>query len=94
MSSQPKYASRLRSDAPTGVRARVVGVINKLVQRTFLNYAALFTVVGVAAFLVLHYWTALFKHPETGRKQILRQAGAAAALGVIASAFAFFTRML
>jgi predicted ABC-type exoprotein transport system permease subunit len=93
--SSPKY-SKIPTDssAPTGVRARVMGVINKLVQRTFINYVLLFSLVGLASFVVLHYWTDLFKHPETGKKKTLEQALAAGGIAFVAALTAFFTRML
>jgi len=77
-----------------GIRKRVTGVINRLAQRAFLNYLALVVVVGVATFLVLHYWTDVFKNEETGKKKILHQAVAAAGVAVIAAVAAFFARLL
>lgn len=82
---------KLSSDS--GVRARVMDVINKLVQRTFLNYVLMFTIVGLATFLVLHYWTDLFKDSK-GKKKTLEQALAAGGVAFAAALTLFFTRML
>lgn len=78
----------------TGIRKRVTGVINSLVQRAFLNYMALVAVVGLATFVVLHYWTDLFRDEDTGHKKVLHQALAAAAVAGAAAATAFFARLL
>lgn len=86
--------SQLANSEKVGIRQRVSGVINRLVRRTFLNYAALVAVVGVVTFLVMHYYTDLFKNEETGNKRIIHQAIAAGGVAVVAAVAAFFARLL
>lgn len=86
-------SSQMKPAQKTGIRHRVSGVINRLLQRAFLNYVALVAVVGVATFLVFHYYTDLFKN-EDGKKVVLHQSLAAAGVAVVAAVTAFFTRLL
>jgi len=79
-------------DSDTGIKQRVTGVINRLTQRALLSYLALVTVVGVVTYLVLHYWTDLFKD-DTGNKIVLHQALVAAGIALVAAATAFFGRL-
>jgi hypothetical protein len=86
-------SSQMKPVQKSGIRQRVSGVINRLIQRSLLNYLALVVVVGIATFLVLHYYTELFKN-EDGKKIVLHQAIAAAGVAVIAAVAAFFARLL
>jgi len=76
-----------------GMRHKVLGVIHRLIQRTFISYVLLFASVAAAVFLVLHYQTDLFKDAE-GHKLLLEQAGAAAGVALLAAGIAFFARLL
>lgn len=86
-------SSQMKPVQKSGIRQRVSGVINRLLQRAFLNYVALIAVVGVATFLVFHYYTQLFKN-EDGKKVVLHQAIASAGVAVVAAVAAFFARLL
>jgi len=87
-------STRVPSSEKTGIRKRIGGVINRLAQKAFLNYLILVVIVGVATFLVLHYYTDLFKDKDTGRKKTMHQAIAAAGVAIVAAVAAFFARLL
>lgn len=76
----------------TGTQGRVMGVINKLIQFVFLKYVALFTVLFVATFLGLHYWTDIFT-TDDGSKNILYQGLASGAVALLACLAVFFLRL-
>ena len=76
-----------------GIRKRVAGVVNRLTQKALLSYLALILVVGGVTFLVLHYYTDLFKD-EKENKVILHQALAAGGVALAAAVAAFFGRLL
>jgi hypothetical protein len=76
----------------TGTQGRVMGVINKLIQYVFLKYVALFTVIFVATFLGLHYWTDIFREQD-GSKNALNQGLASSAVALLACLAVFFLRL-
>lgn len=86
-------SARVPTSEKTGIRKRVAGVVNRLAQKALLSYLALIVVVGAATFLVLHYYTELFKD-EKGNKVVLHQALAAGGVALAAAVAAFFTRLL
>uniref|UniRef100_A0A6C0JVW6 Uncharacterized protein n=1 Tax=viral metagenome TaxID=1070528 RepID=A0A6C0JVW6_9ZZZZ len=75
------------------VKDRVTTLIQRLVQRAFLQYLALFVIVGLGFWLFFHYGTEWFKN-EDGTKQIWMQAGAAFAMALAICTIAYFTRLL
>lgn len=84
----------MESYAPhSNVQHRVTGVLNSLVQKAFLKYLALFVLVGLGTFLVLHYHTDLLKD-EDGQKKTLHQAAVAAGVALLASAGVLFARIM
>jgi len=85
-------SANVNSDVTTGVKGRVMGVVNKLVQFVFLKYVALFALVGVVTFLGLHYWTDIFRN-EDGTKNVLNQALASLAVALVACIAVFFLRL-
>ena len=77
-----------------GVRDRVMDLVNRLVQRAFLQYLALFVVAALGFWLFLHYGTTWFDDVTTGQKRIWAQAGLSIALALGVCAVAYFTRLL
>lgn len=74
-------------------RDRVVQLVQKLVQRSFLQYVALFTVTCLGFYLMIHYGTTWFNtDPET--KQYYMQFLTAAGMALAVCLLAFFSRLL
>lgn len=64
------------------------------VQQSFIKYMILYVIVGVVAWLGLHYGTNWFKNASDDTVRVWEQAGVAASIATAVCAIAFFTRML
>lgn len=81
-------------NTPVSTQLKLQGVMQSLIQRSFLQYLALFVVSGLGAWLFLHYGTEWFKDAATGDIRIWEQAGVALGFAIVVALVAFFTRTL
>jgi hypothetical protein len=75
-------------------KSRIYSLIESLIQRSFLSYLALFTIVGVGSYLALHYGTNWFQNVTDNTTRVWEQAGVAFGIALLVCAVAFFSRLL
>jgi len=75
-------------------KSRISNLISMLIQRSFLVYLALFTVVGVGSYLALHYGTDWFQNVSNSTTRVFEQAGVAFGVALLVCSVAFFSRLL
>lgn len=73
---------------------RLKNFVQTMIQRSYLQYLALFTVTAIASYVLLHYGTNWFKDADTDTIRVWEQAGTAAGVALIVALVAFFTRSL
>lgn len=78
----------------TSTTGRIKNLIANLVQRSYLQYLAVFTATLVVAYLSLHYGTNFFRNVTDDTVRVWEQFGVAFGAALLVAAVLFFTRML